>query len=283
MTTMASFFNKLLLATEHTDFDIGAEVVAMDLARQFSLPLAAVLAQASYPELETLVAALASQREQDGATKTAQLREQARALGVELDIRVRSGSDPYREIVDEATTRASELIVIRRRGTRSFLANLLLGEMVAKVVAHASCNALIVPRDAVMWKHRVLVAAEPTMRGEQIVTQAAAVAAACALPLSIVSVIPYEDIERRRQSESFLDRTISGLRSTGVPMQSRTLIGLTYLEILDAVQREGADLLVMGSRCDQSIKRALIGGVAQKAIGLARCPVLAVHLPAQVH
>ena len=47
-----------------------------------------------------------------------------------LELRVRRGAEPYVEIVDEARERGADLIVIRRRGKRGFLANLLVGEMV---------------------------------------------------------------------------------------------------------------------------------------------------------
>jgi len=276
---MSTVFQRILLATEHTDFDAGAERLAMELARRCGLPLNAVLPLLSNPEFEAQAPEIAARAELGAATKMEQLRELARTQGVELYVRTRRGQEPYQEIVDEARIRANDLIVIRRRGKRGFLANLLLGEMVAKVVAHAPCSALIVPRDASMWQRRVLVAAEPTSRGGQIVRRAAAVAAECGLPLSIVCVIHHEDAELRRQADAFLETSMQGLRPSGISMQGRTLVGRPHQEILAAVTREGADLLVIGSRSDGSIKRALIGGVAQKAIGLSECPVLVVHVP----
>lgn len=278
---MSTVFQRILLATEHTDFDAGAERLSMELARRCGLPLSAVLPLVSNPEFEAQAPEIAARAEHDAAAKIAQLRELARTQGVELDVLARRGQEPYQEIVDEARIRANDLIIIRRRGKRGFLANLLLGEMVAKVVAHAPCSALIVPRDASMWQRRILVAAEPTPRGAQIVQRAAAVAAECAVPLSIVCVIVHEDAELRHQADAFLEATMQGLRQTGISMQARTLVGRPYQEILDAVQREGVDLLVIGSRSDSSIKRALIGGVAQKVIGLAECPVLVIHVPVQ--
>ena len=57
----------------------------------------------------------------------------------------------------------------------ALLANLLVGEMVSKVVAHAPCHVLIVAQGAPMWRQRVLAAAEPTAQGRQIVATATAV------------------------------------------------------------------------------------------------------------
>jgi hypothetical protein len=273
---MSTVFQRLLLATEHTEFDTGAERLSMELARRCGLPLTAVLPLVSNPEFEAQAPEIAARAEHDAAAKIAQLRELARTHGVELDVRARRGQEPYQEIVDEARIRANDLIIIRRRGKRGFLANLLLGEMVTKVVAHAPCSALIVPRDAGMWQRRVLVAAEPTAAGQQIVARAAAVAAECGLPLSIVCVIPQEDPALRQQAEALIAR-LQALQPGGLSLQGQTLVGKPYLEILQAVKRETADLLVIGSRSEGIIKHALVGGVAQKAIGLSECPVLVVH------
>lgn len=275
---MSIVFQRLLLATEHTEFDVGAEQLAMALAQRCRLPLSAVMPLVSNPEYEALAPEFAARAEQEAAGQIVQLRDSARALGLDLAVRVRRGPEPYREIVDEALERGSDLIVIRRRGKRGFLAKLLLGEMVSKVVAHAPCSVLIVPRSARMWQRRVLVAAEPTAYGQQLIARAAAVAADCALPLSIVSVIHSTDPVLRQQADAFIARALQALQHSGVPVQGRTLAGKPYQEILNAVTRDGADLLVIGSRSDGRIQRALIGGVAQKVIGLSEHPVLVVQV-----
>jgi nucleotide-binding universal stress UspA family protein len=49
-------------------------------------------------------------------------------------------------------------------------------------------------------------------------------------------------------------------------------------EILAAATAFEADLLVIASRSDSHIGRAMIGGVAQKIIGLSEKPVLVLNL-----
>ncbi|TXT36738.1 MAG: Universal stress protein UspA-like protein [Comamonadaceae bacterium] len=51
---MAELFTRLLLATEHTEYDTGAEAMALALARRCQLPLATVLPLVSNPEYEAL-------------------------------------------------------------------------------------------------------------------------------------------------------------------------------------------------------------------------------------
>ena len=272
---MAELFTRLLLATEHTEFDTGAENVALEMAARCQLPLATVLPLVSNPEYETLAPQLALRAEREAAEKLAQLRAQAQTASVVIDLHLRRGEEPYREIVDEARTRASDLIIVRRRGKRSFLANLLVGEMVSKVVAHAPCNVLIVPRDAHMWCRRVLVAAEPDAQGRQVVATAIAVAAQCALPLHLVNVISGETL--RAPAAAFLSEMAGLAQRGGVAVQSEVRTGKPFTEILAAAATCQADLIVIGSRGNHRVGRALVGGVAQKVMGLSEHPVLVLH------
>jgi nucleotide-binding universal stress UspA family protein len=272
---LAQLFTRLLLATEHTPFDAGAEAMAIALAQRCQLPLATVLPLVSNPEYEAIAPQLAAQAEQEAAAKIAQLREQAQAAGVSIDLHLRRGAESYREIVDEATAQGSDVIIIRRRGKRSFLANLLVGEMVSKVVTHAPCHVLIVPREAHLWQQRVLVAAEATPTGRQIVATALAVAAQCALPLQLVSVVAADAL--RPQADAFVTEMLIQAHVLGVVVQGEVRVGKPFTEILAARVACQADLIVMGSRGEPSIGRALLGGVAQKVMGLSEHPVLVLH------
>jgi nucleotide-binding universal stress UspA family protein len=269
---MGPLFTRLLLATEHTEFDTGAEAVALVLAQRCELPLATVLPLVSNPEYEALAPHVAARDEQAAAAKIADLRAQAQAAQVTIDLRLRRGEEPYREIVDEAAAQGTELIIIRRRGKRSFLANLLVGEMVSKVVAHAPCHVLIVPRQARMWGRRLLAAAEPTPQGRQIVAIAMAVAAESHLPLHLVSVVGGDSL--RAPAEAFVAEMARQAQHAGVATQAEVRCGKAFTEILAAQSACQADLLVMGSRSDHRIGRDLFGGVAQKVLGLSDHPVL---------
>ena len=272
---MAELFTRLLLATEHTEFDSGAENVGLALAKRCQRPLAVVLPLVSNPEYEALAPQLAARAEREAASKIAALRGQADAQGVPIELSVRRGEEPYQEIVEEARAQGSDLIVIRRRGKRSLLANLLVGEMVSKVVAHAPCAVLIVPRGAGLWHQRVLVAAEPTPQGRRLVGTAAAVAAECDLPLQIVCVSTGE--AQRQSAQAFMAEALLLARHAGASAQAEVRSGKPFTEILAAAAACQADLIVIGSRSDSHIGRALVGGVAQKVLGLSEHPVLVQH------
>jgi nucleotide-binding universal stress UspA family protein len=273
---MSQVFTRLLLATEHTDFDAGAESLAISLAKRCQLPLATVFPLVSNPEYEAMAPEIAARAEHEAAAKIAKIRASAEAQGVTIDLHVRRGEELYQEIIDEARERHTELIIARNRGKRGFLANLLMGEMVSKVLAHAPCHVLFAPRGAGMWSQRVLVAAEPGVQGLRLVSTAAAIAAECGLPLQLVYVSPAN--ASSAEADSFLAQAKKAAMNAGITLQAEVRHGKAFSEILAAAAACQADLLVIGSRNDSHIGHAMIGGVAQKIIGLSDKPVLALNL-----
>jgi nucleotide-binding universal stress UspA family protein len=122
----------------------------------------------------------------------------------------------------------------------------------------------------------VLVAAEPGDQGLQLVRTAAAVAADCALPLHLVFVTT--SYAKTPETERFLAAASDTALQLGIKLQVELRNGKAFTEILASATLHKADLLVIGSRGNQHIGRAMIGGVAQKVIGLSEKPVLVLNL-----
>jgi nucleotide-binding universal stress UspA family protein len=265
-------FSRLLLATEHSEYDVGAEAVAFELARHCALPLAAVLPIVYTTELEAQTPALAARADAQAAARREALRAAAASAGVRLDLNVRHGPEPYAEIIDEARARSADLIVIRRRGRRGLLANLLLGEMVHKVVAHAPCSVLVVPRAAPMWHRHVLVGVDPASTNLRPAIDAARVARSCGLPLTIAAVTG--DAATADAAARTLASAVQAAHAAGVEAEALQLPGKVHEQLIDAANRRGADLIVVGRRGETKLARAWIGGITQKIVGLAQGPVL---------
>jgi hypothetical protein len=255
---MAPSFSRILLASEHTEFDTGAEAVALALARHGATPLSAVLPVLSNAEFETAAPQLAERADELAATRREAIQALAQAAGVPLTLRVRRGDEPFAEIVQAARELPADLIVLRRRGQRSFLANLLVGEMVGKVLAHAPCSVLLAPRGARLWRHRVLVALDPLVPDAALLDQAALLAAAHGLPLQVLCVASGE---ARAQAG-----WPGGWRGAWAALP----------ESAGGCQGGGADSSCWAATGRKPRPR-VDGGVAQKVIGLAECPVL-VHV-----
>jgi nucleotide-binding universal stress UspA family protein len=66
-------------------------------------------------------------------------------------------------------------------------------------------------------------------------------------------------------------------RSASVVLETEIRIGKPFAEILAARERSTSDLIVVGRSDDAHLGRALVGGVAQKVLGLSEHPVLVLH------
>lgn len=267
-------FHRILLATEHTEFDTGAERVALELAHRCQIPLMAVVPVVSNPEYEAVAPALSARADRSAAEHIAALRAAAHAAGVVLDVRVRRGEEAWRDIVAEASERQADLVIVRRRGKRGFLARLLVGDMVSKVAGHAPCSVLMTPRNGEMWRRGVVAAVDGSDCTGQVAAVAAAVATRCSLPLLLVSVASEDVPALRERAAAALAR---GVAAIGAAVATRVLVGKPFEQILGHASGNGADLIVIGQRGETALDRPLLGATAQKVIGLAEGPVLVVH------
>jgi nucleotide-binding universal stress UspA family protein len=270
-------FERILLATEHTEFDSGAERVAFEMARRCECRLAVIVPVVSNPEFEIVAPELAVRAEREAAAKMAELRASANEHGLHLDIHARRGEEPYQEIVLEATERKADLIVTHRRDKRSFVSNLLIGETVSKVVGHAPCDVLFVPRASGMWSHGVLAAIDISMAAEHVATVAAAIAVQCRLPLTIISVIQHDTPSLRTEVERTISHTVDAAASAGAQVRSMILLGNPFEQILGTAKTLGADLIVVGRHGESNVVRTPLGGTTQKIVGLSDRPVLVVR------
>ncbi|MGA7181300.1 MAG: universal stress protein [Thiobacillaceae bacterium] len=276
---MSCPFKHILLAIEGTEFDIGAERVGIGLAASCGVPLLAVLPVVSNPEFESIAPLLEERAEAEAAARLEQLREAAQSSGVELRGNIRLGEEPYREIVDEARDRQADLIVLRRRGKRGYLANLLVGEMVHTVTGHAPCDVLVVPRAAQLWSHAIVLATDGSAHSDRATVVAAAIAVRYGLPLSIVSVVEEENGDESA-AQAHVDRALAVVRKAGGQAIGRVLVGKPYEAILGIAEETGADLTVIGRRGLNRVKRILMGSTSERVAGKANGPVLIVQAAA---
>lgn len=273
---MATYpFQRILLATEHTEFDAGAERIAFAMAQRCGIPLRVVVPIVSNPEYEAEMPELALRDDRAAGKKIDDLRRDAQAAGVQLEIQVRHGAESWREIVDEAASSKADLIVIRRRGKPGFLSNLLVGEMVSKVIRDVSCCVLTVPRAAEFWTHGVLAAVGDTPAAQSIATLAANVASVCDLPLTIVSVA--QDPADLPRIESLNTLNVSLASTICDKTEGVVAVGQAVEQTLAICRETGADLMVIGRQRYHLLPFAHGGSsLMQKLAGAMILPTLVV-------
>ncbi len=245
---MAHFFERILLITEHTDFDSGAERMAFDIARQCSIGLRAVFPVVQNLEYEIGSPDLAQRSAREFAERVAQLRVAAQEAGIVLDLVVRQCEAPHAVIVQEAREYRADLIIARRRGRRSFLSNLMIGEMVSKVAVEAPCSMLFVPRTAHLWSQAILAAIDLGVEAESVAAMAATVAASSKLPLTLMTV---------SEDDTALTRLKEIAAGLGVATECVVAVGKPHEVILSVAETKHADLIVVGQYRSSTTKNII--------------------------
>jgi nucleotide-binding universal stress UspA family protein len=239
-------FSRILLATEHTEFDTGAERLAFAMAKRCGVPLRVVVPLLSNPEYEAEMPEMALRAEQEAGNKIADLRKQAEALGIQLDVQVRRGDAIHSNIVAEAVESKTDLIVIRRRGKPSFMARMLVGEMVSKVIRDTTCSVLLVPRAAEFWSKRVLAAVGDTPAAPTIAKTAGTIAGICGIPLTVLSVATDSDPETLSKTKSLNTMNVALASASTDKASGEVRVGKLLEQTVAAVKESGADLVVIG-------------------------------------
>jgi nucleotide-binding universal stress UspA family protein len=268
-------FKNILLATEQTEFDAGAERIAFAMAQRCGIPLRVVVPVVSNPEYEAEAPEQVLRAEQEVARRIDALRQRAAAHKVQLDIHVRRGIDPHQEIVAEARESHADLIVVRRRGKPGFLAKLLVGEMVSKVIRDVSCNVLLVPRTAEFWQTGILAAVGDTPNAPNIAKVAGNIAAMCALPLTLLSVAENEAVRSKLQSLNTLHVALASAATRKA--SGRVVIGKPVEQTATAIRETAADLVIIGRQRYHVVPFALGGkSIMQQIVGATDVPTLIV-------
>jgi len=104
-----------------------------------------------------------------------------------------------------------------------------------------------------------------------------------AFDLRVPMITPYEIaipepyIEQSREAAAAkLAKVVSTVRAQGVKVGSQLVGAPPPSAIVDAAERVGADLIVMGTRGNTGLKHLFLGSVAEQTLRLAHCAVMTV-------
>lgn len=137
-------FEKLLVATDGSEFSKAAVQEAINLARTCSSMLYVLLVIEINAEVDLWDAGAADKLEQKMRTYLAGIKARAAKNGVRCEVILHLGDEPYRDIVSEAKKRKVSTIVMGSHG-RTGMLRLMMGSVVARVIGHAPCKVLVVP------------------------------------------------------------------------------------------------------------------------------------------
>jgi universal stress protein E len=270
-------FDKILLATDGSEFSVGAVRVAIDLARKANAELTVMTLVISNPEYDTIAPQLALEAERKAKAIITEVGTLAYESGVGIEPVVRHGQEPDWEIVDVAETMHADLIVMGRRGKRG-LSRMMVGHATAKVCGNARCSVLVVPRAAQLWSKRVLVATDGSRCSDSAAVVAGKIGKMFALPVTVVSATrPIHSKARREEAAVAIERVRRIYAEDGIIADTRLVDAPRAEEaIIQAAKDSDADLIVVGSHGRTGLNKILLGSVSERVVGMTEGPVLVV-------
>lgn len=288
----ATKLEKLLLSTDGSEFSEGAIREAIKLAKTCSSKLLVISVVETNPEYETIAPQLVEKAEKETRQHLEAVKERAAKEGVDCEIIERLGEDPFKYIVEEASKNQAGMIITGRRG-RKGLKRLMMGSETARIIGHAPCNVLVVPRAANIEFNRIIVATDGSKYSDAAVREAIGIAKRCGSTLIAISVVPSEsaspfDIVHSEMQKGLIAETELGeaeknvkkvkelAGEAGVMAKGFIYAGRPYDAILEIAKEKKADLIVVGSHGRTGISKLLMGSVTERVIGLAECAALVV-------
>lgn len=264
---------KVLLVTDGSFYSEGAIREAISFAKKCSSKLYAI----SVVEVITDYEAFSPQKIEDAMEAGVKnhlesVRARAQKEGVDCETLIAYG-EPYQSVVDEAAKRQVDMIVIGRRGTKG-LKKLLMGEVAAKVIVHASCKVLVVPKAAKIEYRNILVATDGSGHSIAAVQEAVNIAKRCGSRIIALSSIRSND--EMENAKANVNAVIEMAQKEGVSAEGLTPMGRSYNVIVETAGGRGIDLIVMGIPVKTAFEKIFTGSATEQVIGNAGCAVLIV-------
>jgi nucleotide-binding universal stress UspA family protein len=263
----------LLVATDRSPFSEGAIREASRLAKKCSSKLCVMTVLETNPEYESIGAEFLAKEEEEALQYLLSVKKEAEKEMLTCEAVLRRGESPSRLIVKEAKEKKADVIIIGRRG-RKGLAKVILGSSAAKVIGHAPCHVLVVPKAAKIEYNNILVATDGSEHAAAAVSEAVELAKRSGGHLIALSAILSD--EGRDEAKVFVGDAAEMAQKAGVAVETIIPIGKPHDVIAETASGRGVDLIVMGAYGKTGLYKLLMGSTTEKVTGLAGCAVLIV-------
>ncbi len=289
--------DRLLLATDGSPFSEGAIREAIRLAKRCSSKLAAISVIETNPEYETIAPQLLEKAEKAARGHLESVKAQAKKEGVDITTSILEGEDSYNFISDEAVKNKISMIIMGRRG-KTGLKRLVIGSTTARVIGHAPCNVLVVPRAAQVEFKNILVATDGSRYAAAAASEAIGIAKKIKSKLIVLAVVPSESMQPMDIVHSQMPRDVIAekelsvaensakavkevAQKEGVAVEAFIMGGKPADAIVQTAKEKNVDVIMLGSHGKTGIDKLLMGSVAERVIVLSSCAVLVVKTRSQ--
>jgi len=266
---------KLLVATDASTYSENAVKEAILLAKKCSSRLFAVSVVITNLEFEVTMPQIVEKEDKKAREHLEAVKAQASKEGIDCDIMVIHGDDPYQDIVRQALENHVDMIIMGRHG-RTGLLRLMMGSVAAKVIGHAPCNVLVVSPTATTELKNVLVATDGSRYSHAAVCEAIGIAKRCNSSLVALSVASAD--AESKAAEDIVRNAVGFVVKEGFKAEGTTTVGKPYEAIVETAKQKHADLIVIGSHGRRGLERLLMGSVTERVIGHSETGVLVVKM-----
>ncbi len=283
---------KLLLATDGSQFGEGAIREAIQLAKKCSSKLSAISVIETNPEYATIAPQLLEKAEKAAREHLESVKAQAKKEGVDITTSILEGEDSYNYISEEAAKNKISMIIMGRRG-KTGLKRLVMGSTTARVIGHAPCNVLVVPRAAQVEFKNILVATDGSRHAAAAASEAIGIAKKNKGKLIVLAVVPSESMQPMDIVHSEMSRDViaakelslaensakavkAAAQKEGVAVEAFIMGGRPADAIVQTAKEKNIDVIMLGSHGKTGVDKLLMGSVAERVIVLASCAVLVV-------
>ncbi len=283
---------RLLLATDGSEFSEGAIREAISLAKLCGSTLSAMTVLETNPEYEAIAPQLLEKAERSALAHLESVKARAKSEGVDCAVGIHEGEHSFHLISDEAAKFKASMIIMGRRGRRG-LKRLVMGSTTARVIGHAPCNVLVVPRAAQVEFRSILVATDGSKYSAAAASEAIGIAKRNNSELTVIAVVPAElvapaDIEfamtqremiaekEMHEAEKNAKAVKEAALKEGVSVKAFVMTGKPADAIIETAKENKSDLIVLGSHGRTGLEKLLMGSVAERVIVLSPAAVLVV-------
>jgi len=284
--------DRILLCTDCSEFSEGAVREAIEIAEHCSGQLTVLSVIDINQELLALAPQISEQKEKEVRQYLSTLKSRANKAGITCDIIVHEGDEPYQYVVDEARKNKSTMIVMGRRG-KTGLKRLMMGSVTARVIGHAPCNVLVVPKAAHLKFKNILLATDGSKYAASAAASAIELAKRNNGSLTVISVVPAEiatptDIDFAMGQKELIaekemhyaEKNASSVKDAamqaGVPVRAFVMSGRPADTIVETANEKNSDLIMLGSHGRTGLEKLIMGSVTERVIVLASCAVMVV-------
>lgn len=136
----------ILVATDGSEYSEKALYEAINLAKSCGTKLYVMSVVEVNEEFEALAPQVVEKADEETKMFLDAAKKCAEREGVSCNVIVHRGEDPAHFVVEEADRLKVDMIVMGKHGKTKALRKLFVGSVTAKVISHASCKVLVVPR-----------------------------------------------------------------------------------------------------------------------------------------